>query len=65
MIQKETVPKKKSINITLTIENLKDNERQIEHENSSNLHDKATVQFLDQLNFDNSNIDENEMNCTE
>ena len=65
MIQKETVPKKKSINIILTIENLKDNERQIEHENSSNLHDKATVQFLDQLNFDNSNIDENEMNCTE
>ena len=65
MIQKEIVPTKISINIILTIENLKDNERQIEHENSSNLHDKATVQFLDQLNFDNSNIDENEMNCTE
>ena len=45
----------------LTIENLKDNTRQLEDNNSSNLHDMAAVQFLDQLNFDNSDI-ANEMN---
>ena len=45
----------------LTIENLKDNTKQLEDNNSSNLHDMAAVQFLDQLNFDNSDIT-NEIN---
>ena len=40
----------------LTIENLKDNKRQLEDNNSSNLHDMATVQFLDQQNVDNNDI---------
>ena len=54
-VQKDTVPK--NINIDkydyndLTIENLKDNERQLEDSNSKNLDDIATVQFLDQLNL--------------
>ena len=54
-----------SIDMILTIENMKDNEWQLEDNNSSNLHDMATVQFLDQLNFDNSDIDDNAMNCIE
>ena len=69
MVQKDIVSK--NINIDrydsndLTIENMKDNEWQLEDNNSSNLHDMATVQFLDQLNFDNSDIDDNAMNCIE
>ena len=69
MVQKDIVSK--NINIDrydsndLTIENMKDNEWQLEDNNSSNLHDMATVQFLEQLNFDNSDIDDNAMNCIE
>ena len=44
---------------------MKNNERQLEDNNSSNLNDMATAQFLDQLNFDNSGIDDNEMNDIE
>ena len=69
MVQKDIVSK--NINIDrydsndLTIENMKDNEWQLEDNNSSNLHDMATVHFFDQLNFDSSNIDDNEMNYIE
>ena len=69
MVQKYIVSK--NINIDrydsndLTIENIKDNEWQLEDNKSSKLHDMATVQFLDQLNFDNSDIDDNAMNCIE
>ena len=46
----------------LTIENLKDDERQLEDNNSSNLQDMVKFQFFDQLNSDNSDIDDNEIN---
>ena len=69
MVQKDTVSKNNNIDKydsnDLMFENLKDNERQLEDNYSLNLHDMATVHFFDQLNFDNSDIDDNEMNYIE
>ena len=69
IVQKHTVPKNnnsdKSDSHDPTIKNLKNNKRDLEDNKNLNLHDMATVQFLDELNFDNGDLDDDEMDYIE
>ena len=69
IVQKHTVSKDNDIDKSdsndPTIKNLKDNKGQLEDNDNLNLHDMATVQFLDQLNFDNGDLDDDEIEYIE
>ena len=63
------VPKKnnsdKSDSNDQTIKNLNDNKEHLVDNDNLNLHAMATVQFLDQLNFDNGDLDDDEIDYIE
>ena len=69
MVENHTVPKKnnshKSDYNDQTIKNLNDNKGHLEDNDNLNLHDMATVQFLDKLNFDNGDLDDDEIDYIE
>ena len=69
IVQKHTVSKNnnsdKSDSNDQTIKNLNDNKGHLEDNDNLNLHAMATVQFLDQLNFDNGDLDDDEIDYIE
>ena len=69
IVQKHTVSKNnnsdKSDSHDPTIKNLKNNERDLDDNKNLNPHDMATVQFLDELNFNNGDLDDDEMDYIE
>ena len=69
IVENHTVPKKnnsdKSDSNDQTIKNLNDNKGHLEDNDNLNLHAMATVQFLDELNFDNGDLDDDEIDYIE
>ena len=69
MVENHTVPKKnnsdKSDSNDQTIKNLNDNKEHLEDNDNLNLNAMATVQFLDKLNFDNGDLDDDEIDYIE
>ena len=69
ILEKHMVPKKnnsdKSDSNDQTIKNLNDNKEHLVDNDNLNLNAMATVQFLDQLNFDNGDLDDDEIDYIE
>ena len=69
IVENHTVPKNnnsdKSDSHDPTIKNLKNNKRDLDDNKNLNPHDMATVQFLDELNFNNGDLDDDEMDYIE
>ena len=69
IVENHTVPKNnnsdKSDSNDQTIKNLNDNKGHLEDNDNLNLNAMATVQFLDQLNFDNGDLDDDEIDYIE